>query len=177
MELASKDARSYVMLARRTGVKFLLSDGKHLKEKVRSFPLAEELASSGLLVVGAKNDDTIVAACGIRSMLNILVLYVARGYRGHGVGAQVLRTTIHAAERRGLNFITLSVSPDNVAALYLYSKSGFRQVVFLEKTRLMVMMLPLTFVGKLAHVFFRLTSLLPNTFLAYVHTWLYKQTI
>lgn len=177
MELASKDSRSYAMLARRTGVQFLLSDGKHLKEKVRSFPLAEELASSGLLVVGMKNNDKVVAACGIRSMLNVLVLYVARGYRGHGVGAQVLRATIHAAERRGLNFITLSVSPDNVAALYLYSRSGFRQVVFLEKTRLMVMMLPLTFVGKLAYVFFRLTSLLPNTFLAYVHTWLYKRTI
>jgi GNAT superfamily N-acetyltransferase len=165
------------MIARKTSVKFLLSDGKHFGEKVRSFPLAEELTSSGLLVVGTKNDDTVVAACGIRSVLNILVLYVERDLRGHGVGAQVLRATIESAEKRKLHFITLSVSPNNAAALHLYLKAGFRQIVFLEKPQLVIMVLPLTLVGKLAQIFFRVASLLPNTLLAYAHTRLYKRSI
>jgi len=165
------------MVTRKTRVKFLSSDGVHFKEKVRSFPLAEELASSGLLVVGMKNDDTVVAACGIRSVLNVLVLYVEVDLRGRGVGAQVLGATIESAEKRKLHFITLSVSPNNAAALRLYLKSGFRHVVFLEKPQLVIMVLPLTFVGKLAHIFFRVASLLPNTLLAYVHAWLYRRSI
>jgi len=165
------------MLTRKTRVKFLLSDGTRFKEKVRNFPLAEELASSGLLVVGMKNDDTVVAACGIRSLLNVLVLYVEVGLRGHGVGAQVLRVTIESAEKRKLHFITLSVSPNNAPALHLYLQSGFRQVVFLEKSQLVFMVLPLTFVGKLVHTFFRVISLLPNTLLAYIHTGLYRRTV
>ncbi len=176
MELASRDVRSQAMGARRT-LKLLLSDGKHFKEKVRSFPLAEELASSGLLVVGVKNETTVVAACGIRSVLNILVLYVEKGFRSRGVGAQVLKATIDSAGKRKLHFVTLSVSPTNAAAVYLYLQAGFRQIVVLEKPQLAIMVLPLTFVGKLAEIIFRLGSRLPNTMLAYVHTGLYKRTV
>jgi len=164
------------MVTRKT-LKFLLGDGKRFREKVQNFPFADEFASSGLLVIGTKNDNAVVAACGIRSVLNVLVLYVERGLRGYGVGAQVLRATIDSAGKRRLHFVTLSVSPSNAAALHLYLKAGFRQVVFLEKSQLVIMVLPLTFVGKLAHIFFRVASLLPNTLLAYVHTGLYKRSI
>jgi len=110
MELAIRDMQPHTMVTRKIRVKFLLSDGERFKEKVRSFPLAGELASSGLLVVGTTNDDTVVAACGVRSVLNVLVLYVERNLRGHGVGAQVLRATIESAEKRKLHFVTLCFS-------------------------------------------------------------------
>ena len=159
-------------------VKFLLSNGEYFREKVGGFPLAREFTLSGLLVVCTENDERVVAACGIRGLLNSLVLYVKEGYRGRRVGAQLLRKTIQAAEKRQLAFVTLSVSSANVVAFHLYSKCGFKEVLFLRKSSQILMMLPLTFRGKLVCAIFRMIgSLLPNTFLSYLHLWLYNRTL
>jgi len=159
-------------------MKFLLINGEYFTEKKRDFPTPEEFASSRLLVVCTKNDDNIVGACGIRSLLNILVLYVKKDHRGRGVGTELLRKTIQEAEKRRLGFITLSLSSNNIVAFRLYCRFGFKEVMFLRKSDLILMMLPLTSVGKLAYAFFHMVRfLLPNTFLTYVHTWLYKGTV
>ncbi len=143
-----------------------------------NFPLGKEFASSSLLVVSTNDADEIVAACGIRSLLNILVLFVKENCRGHGIGAQLLRKTIETAERRRLGFITLSVSSDNIIASRLYCRFGFKEVMFLRKSHKTLMMLPLTSGWELTCAFIRVIGfLLPNTFLSYVHLWLYRRTL
>jgi len=159
-------------------VKFLSGHGKQLREKVQGFPLASELASSGLLVVFVVNNNDAVAACGIRSIFNVLVLYVEEGYRGRGLGTEVLAKTIDVAHRRGFNFITLSVSSDNVSAFHLYSKCGFKEVAYLRKANLILMIIPLNLKGRFVCEFSKdVCSLLPNLFLTRVHGWLYKRTV
>lgn len=158
-------------------MKFLLSNGEYSKKKGLNFPVAQELASSKVLVV-CTIGEKIVAACGMRSLLNILVLYVREGYRGQGIGTQLLTKTIQAAEKRRLGFITLSVSSGNIVAFRLYCKFGFKEVMVLRKSRQVLMMLPLTLMGKLTYAFFHtLRFLLPNTFLLFVHSWLYRRTL
>ena len=159
-------------------MKFILSNGEQFRENVQEFPLANELLCSKILVACVANNFDVVAACGVRSVFNVLVLHVKEGYRGRGIGLRTLKKAISAARKRGLSFIILSVTTNNVPALNLYSKSGFRGVVGLKKLDLIVMMLPLALKGELAYRFLRMVcSALPNIFLAHIHEWLYKITI
>ena len=157
-------------------MRFLLSSGEQMRESVQEFPLANELSCSKILVICVANDLGVIAACGIRSIFNVLVLEVREGYRGRGIGTKTLKRAIVAARKLDLGFITLSVSPDNKAALHLYSKFGFRRIVYLRKPDRAVMILPLALRGKIAYNFLRVCSVLPNTLFAQVHEWLYKRT-
>jgi len=62
-------------------MRFLLSNEVYWKEKVQSFPYGKKLVSSGSLIVCAKNNNEVVAAFGIRGLLNVLVLYVKKACR------------------------------------------------------------------------------------------------
>ena len=158
-------------------MKLISNSGEYSRKKAFDFPIAQELASSKVLVVCRKKGE-IIAACGMRSPLNILVIHVREGYRGRGIGKELLTKTIEAAEKRRLGFISLTVSSDNIVAFHLYSKFGFKEVASLRETRQILMMLPLTFIGKLAYVIFHtLCLLLPNPFLLYTHSWLYQRTL
>jgi ribosomal protein S18 acetylase RimI-like enzyme len=159
-------------------VKLLSGDGRQLGKRVQGFPLASELTSSGLLVVLVDNRNNAVAACGIRSRFNVLVLYVEESYRGRGLGTEVLVKTIDAARKHGLNFVTLSVSSDNVAAYRIYSTEGFKELVYLRKPDLILMINPLNRKGWFVYEFLKsLCALLPNSFLTSVHGWLYERTV
>lgn len=159
-------------------VKLLSGDGRQLGKRVQDFPLASELASSGLLVVLIDGRSNAVAACGIRTLFNVLVLYVEEDYRGRGFGTEVLVKTLDAAREHGLNFVTLSVASDNVAAYRLYSTQGFRELVHLRKPDLILMINPLTRKGWFVYEFLKgLCALLPNSLLARVHGWLYTRTV
>lgn len=58
--------------------------------------------------------------------LYIASLAVAPEARGQGVGFRLLQEAQMIAEERGLDRLTLDVSPTNTPALNLYSKFGFR---------------------------------------------------
>lgn len=165
------------LFGRGVTMKFVLWDGKYYEEKFLDFPVAKEFASSKLLVVCTENGK-IVAVCGMRSLLNVLNLYVTEGYRGHGIGTQVLKKAMQAAKKRRLGFITLTVYEDNTVAFDLYRKFGFKEVLLLRKSRQILMIVPLKFTGKITYVFFRMIRLLiPNAFLSCVHSWLYRRTL
>jgi len=178
LELGNKDALCHSTHAPDTIMKFLLIKGEYFRERSQGFPTPWEFASSGLLVVCTEDDKEIVAACGIRSLLNVLVLHVKEGHRGRGVGAQLLKKTIEEAKKRRLGFITLSVSSDNAVAFNLYHRFGFKEITLLKKPKLILMMLPLTCMGKLAYGFSHIIRcLVPSMFLAYTHMWLYRRTV
>lgn len=145
--------------------------------RVQEFPFAPEFASSSLLVICA-NNDKVTAACGIRGLLNTLVLYVREGYRNQGIGSQTLSQAIKAARRRKLNFVTLSVSNDNQVAFGLYKGLGFKEVLSLKRSSQILMMLPLTGVGRLSFDVLSLARLLaPDDLIFYAHRWLYNRTL
>lgn len=149
-----------------------------MRTRVQEFPFASEFTSSSLLVICTNNDNGVAAACGIRGLLNTLVLYVREGYRNRGIGSQTLSQTIRAARRRRLDFVTLSVSNDNAVAFGLYKGLGFREILSLKRSSQTLMMLPLTSVGHL--VFDTLgfvRPLVPNDLVFYAHRWLYSRTV
>jgi RimJ/RimL family protein N-acetyltransferase len=158
-------------------VKFILSSKEVFKSELRSIPWANAFLHSKILVV-CVDDGSFGAVCGIRSVFNILTLYVCEQWRGRGIGNQILAKTISMARERRLGFILLGVFYDNVRAFRLYSRFGFREVVYLKKPGLRVMMLPMDFLGEFAYVFLRgVTLLLPNMFWTYVAQWVHDRTV
>lgn len=147
-------------------------------EKLRSFPFAEEFISSRILVVCMGDSDKIAGVCGIRGLFNTAVSYVNEDYRGHGIGSLQLKMAIEAAEKRPPYFVTGTVSADNVMALHIDHKLGFREVLFLKRTRQFLMVTTTTRMGRLAHACFRVVGhLLPNNIWSYVHWRLYNMSL
>lgn len=158
-------------------MKFILSSKEVFKSELRSIPWANAFLPSKILVV-CVDDGSFGAVCGIRSVFNILTLYVCEQWRGRGIGSQILAKTISMARERRLGFILLGVFYDNVRAFRLYSRFGFKEVVYLRKLGLRVMMLPLDFLGEVAYVFLcGITLLLPNMFWTYVAQWVHDRTV
>lgn len=60
-------------------------------------------------------------------------LYLADGYRGLGLGTQLLQALVDCAEQRGLWTLQAGVFPENVASIALHRKLGFRVVGIREK--------------------------------------------
>ena len=52
-------------------------------------------------------------------------MFVARDWRGRGVGSALVAAAIELGRARGLHKLTLSVFPHNEAAIALYRKFGF----------------------------------------------------
>ena len=94
-----------------------------------NIPWTNAFLPSKILVVGVDDKSNVAAVCGIRSVFNILTLYVCEQCRGRGIGSQILAKTIGMERERRLGFILLGVFYDNVRAFRLYSRFGFKEVV------------------------------------------------
>jgi len=159
-------------------LKFLVGSGKTLQIQLQGFPWSSIFLSSKLLVVGTGEHNNTVSACGIRSVLNVLTLYVKKRYRGRGLGKKTLAKTIDAAKKLGFRFILLGAYSDNPSAYDLYSTAGFKEIVHIERPDMRFMMLPLSFEGELACVFFNAACLrLPKSLLSGFAQWFEARTI
>jgi len=159
-------------------MKFLLGTGEYFSKRLQDFPFVREFVSSKLLVVCTDDAGKIVGVCGVRSLLNTVVVYIRRNYRGRGVGSRLMKKAIEAAEKRPPNFVTATISSENAVISHVLCKLGFKEILFLKKSRQVLMVTSTTHIGKLACAFFRMIGLLlPNYFLSYVHLWLYAITL
>lgn len=57
-------------------------------------------------------------------------MIVKKEYRGRGIGSEILAFLIEKAKSMGYSEMSLGVDKDNVAALSLYRKYGFDEVIF-----------------------------------------------
>jgi len=159
-------------------MRFVLSSKEAFGSELLNIPWADAFLSSKILVVGVDDKSNVVTVCGIRSLFNILTLYVCEQFRGRGIGSQILEKTIGITRECRLGFILLGVPYTNVRAFRLYSKFGFKEVVHLAKPGLRIMMLPTDFVGEVAYLFLcGITSLLPNVFWTYTAQWIHDRTV
>jgi ribosomal protein S18 acetylase RimI-like enzyme len=155
-----------------------LGSGEGFRLKLSDIPWTDAFLSSKILVAGVGDEGEVEAVCGIRGVFNILTLYVREWWRGRGIGNQILRKAIDIARERGLGFILLGVSYGNTSALHLYCKFGFKEVVYLKKSGLKVMMLPLDLVGEVAYAFlWGITRSLPNVCWTYTAQWVHDATV
>jgi RimJ/RimL family protein N-acetyltransferase len=101
-------------------------DGVAAEPPVNVEALAERWRIEGTFVAVA--DGRIVGEIGIEpSFMGFgeLGMFVAREWRGRGVGTALVAAGIEWARERGLHKLALGVFPHNEAAIALYRKFGF----------------------------------------------------
>lgn len=65
---------------------------------------------------------------GRESHVGKLGVAVRSGYRQIGIATKLIKTLIHQAEKQGIKIILLAVYENNLSALKLYRKLGFKEV-------------------------------------------------
>lgn len=60
-------------------------------------------------------------------------VYVAREFRGKGIGRRLLEHLIVASERQGLWTLQSGIFPDNTGSIKVHESTGFRKIGFREK--------------------------------------------
>ena len=159
-------------------IKFIVDDGKALQDRLAEFPNSKFLLPSKILVLGEVNNNATIAVCGVRSSLNVLSVHVKEGFRAQRVGTRILKETLNVARKKGLSFVTLTVYVDNVPAIRLFSKVGFKKIAYIKKRGLIVMMLSINLKGKSLLAFWRVVgSILPEKVMTRVHLWLGKESL
>ncbi|MBX3717147.1 MAG: GNAT family N-acetyltransferase [Burkholderiales bacterium] len=99
-------------------------------ERVQSF-VAESVKNDAAQFV-AIEDGELIGWCDVfphwayaLQHVGTLGMGVREGYRGRGVGEQLLRQTLNHALKKGIYRVTLEARADNLRAIRLYERVGF----------------------------------------------------
>ena len=94
--------------------------------------LKEELESSNSKYIIAKtNDGEIISFAGIKIILDkadIMNIVTKKSWRNQGVGNVLLNSLVSLCKKLNLSSLSLEVSEDNLPAIHLYEKFGFKRV-------------------------------------------------
>lgn len=94
--------------------------------------LKEELESSNSKYIIAKtNDGEIIGFAGIKIIVDtadIMNIVVKKSWRKQGVGNLLLSNLISICKISNLSSLSLEVNEDNLPAIHLYEKFGFKQI-------------------------------------------------
>ena len=94
--------------------------------------LKEELESPNSKYIIAKtNDDEIIGFAGIKIIVDtadIMNIVVKKSWRNQGVGNLLLNNLVSLCKNLNLSSLSLEVSENNIPAIHLYEKFGFKQV-------------------------------------------------
>jgi ribosomal protein S18 acetylase RimI-like enzyme len=98
------------------------------RRQVRKEESVDVLAGA---VVGAWVDGELAGVAGwgrVGEVAELRALAVAPGRRGHGLGAELVEAVVEAARSEGCRTVWLVTTNDNLTALRLYQRHGFRLV-------------------------------------------------
>ena len=94
--------------------------------------LKEELESPNSKYIIAKtNDDEIIGFAGIKIIVDtadIMNIVVKKSWRNQGVGNLLLTNLVSLCKELNLSSLSLEVNEDNIPAIHLYKKFGFKQI-------------------------------------------------
>lgn len=94
--------------------------------------LKEELESpNSKYIIVKTNDDEIIGFAGIKILVDnadIMNIVVKKSWRNQGVGNLLLNNLISICKDLNLLSLSLEVNEDNLPAIHLYEKVGFKQV-------------------------------------------------
>ena len=94
--------------------------------------LKDELESPNSKYIIAKtNDGEIIGFAGIKVIVDtadIMNIVVKKSWRNQGVGNLLLSNLISICKISNLSSLSLEVNEDNLPAIHLYEKFGFKQI-------------------------------------------------
>ncbi len=97
-------------------------------------------------VYGAFNDKTLIGICAFindeKNSGSIYQMYIQKEYHGLHIGLQLIKSLMEEVKDRFGNMaICLEVSTDNLPAIHLYKKVGFKTETGLDKKNVLKMKL------------------------------------
>lgn len=95
-----------------------------------------ELKNENSYYLVAKINDEIVGFAGMKIILDeadIMNVVTKKDKRNLGIGFCVLEKLIYISKEKGIRKLTLEVNVNNLAAIHLYEKLGFKQVTVRSK--------------------------------------------
>jgi len=93
--------------------------------------LKSELENENSYYIVAKENDAIVGFGGLWKSIDdihITNIVTKKIFRNKGIGKAILTELINQAQNFGYNIITLEVNENNLPAISLYKKFGFKEV-------------------------------------------------
>lgn len=90
------------------------------------YKIKGEFIAEGALVLHTADPDYTIP--GKRVYVSRMI--VKKEYRNRGIGSEILAFLINKAQEMGYSEMTIGVDKDNTAALHLYKKYGFTEVLF-----------------------------------------------
>ena len=94
--------------------------------------LKEELESPiSKYIIAKTNDGEIIGFAGIKIIVDtadIMNIVVKKSWRNQGVGNLLLSNLISLCKNSNLSSLSLEVNEDNLPAIYLYEKVGFKKI-------------------------------------------------
>lgn len=90
--------------------------------------LEQTLSRKEAVYLVAEEDGRVVGHCGVTDIVGdgeITNVAVHPGYRGKGIGRELLAALLAEGEKAGITAFTLEVRAGNQAAVHLYEKAGF----------------------------------------------------
>ena len=103
--------------------------------------LLQNVQKKNAIVIVAEMDGKVVGMCDVLSFRpgssmdhkGLLGIAIHRDYRAHGIGSAMLKEVIRQSRKR-FETIVLSAFSNNLGAISLYKRFGFRQYGFLRKS-------------------------------------------
>lgn len=112
----------------RTGIATFQSDVPDWEDWDRSHCACCRLvARSGDAILGWAAITPVSSRCVYAGVANISV-YVAKGYRGWGIGAMLLNELVLQSEQNGFWTLQSRIIKENTASRELHKKCGFREI-------------------------------------------------
>ena len=94
--------------------------------------LKEELESPiSKYIIAKTNDGEIIGFAGIKIIVDtadIMNIVVKKSWRNQGVGNLLLSNLISLCKNSNLSSLSLEVNEDNLPAIHLYEKVGFKKI-------------------------------------------------
>ena len=94
--------------------------------------LKEELESpNSKYIIANTNDGEIIGFAGIKVLVDnadIMNIVVKKSCRNQGVGNSLLNNLISLCKNSNLSSLSLEVNEDNLPAIHLYEKVGFKKI-------------------------------------------------
>ena len=98
--------------------------------------LKQELENDNSIYIVAKNENQIVGFGGIWKAIDdvhITNIVVKKNYRKLGIGTKILERLIEISKELDFKSITLEVNENNINAIKLYKKFGFKNLGIRKK--------------------------------------------
>jgi len=108
-------------------------DKESMGESFANIYTIKSIIEAGKVIVGEEDGEIVAVSQLLRNMedckrAQLFGIYIVEKFRGRGFGEKLLQYSLFYLKKIGIEKCDLSVDPENIAAIKLYEKNGFKVI-------------------------------------------------